>query len=92
MLKNKIMIHYKMVVEIKKKKSMNKIIYDHNFYLANKEKYSQSSKLKYYSKKTDISMNDIEEMLNSFGDIHTMQLLKKKVLEIKLEKITAELQ
>ena len=92
MLKNKILYQYSMVVEIKKKKSMNKIIYDHNFYQANKEKYSNLSKIKYYSKKMEISMDEIEEMLKSFGDIHTIQLLQKKVLENKLIKITEQLQ
>jgi hypothetical protein len=79
------------MAEIKKKKSMNKMIYDHNFYLANKEKYCKSSMFKYYSKKTDTSMNDIEEMLKSFGDIHTIQLLKKKVLELKVAKLIEQL-
>lgn len=91
MLKNKILYQYRMV-EIKKKKSMNKIIYDHNFYQANKEKYCKSSMFKYYSKKTDTSMNDIEEMLNSVGDINTLQILKKKVLEIKVAKLIEQLQ
>ncbi len=46
---------------------------------------------KYYSKKTDTSMNDIEEMLKSVGDINTLQILKKKVLELKVAKLIEQL-
>ena len=75
-----------MVAPIKmhqKRQSNNKVIYDRNFYQENKAKYSQISLLKYYAKLLKMSKIDVDEMVKTFGDIHTIQLLKKRVLELE---------
>jgi hypothetical protein len=65
------------------KQSNNKVIYDRNFHQENKAKYSQISQLKYYAKLLKMSKIDVDEMVKTFGDIHTIQLLKKRVLELE---------
>ena len=65
-----------------KRQSNTKVIYDRNFHQENKSVIFSSTLLKYYSKKTEMSIPDIEELFKAFGDIHTIQLLKKKIIEI----------
>jgi hypothetical protein len=67
---------------IQNKQSNTKVIYDRDFKKENKTFICSTSLLKYYSKKTEMSIPDIEELFKAFGDIHTIQLLKKKIIEI----------
>jgi hypothetical protein len=65
-----------------KKQTNTKVIYDRDFKKENKSVIFSTTLLKYYSKKTEMSIPDIEELFKAFGDIHTIQLLKKKIIEI----------
>ena len=75
-------------IKMRKNKQTNtKVEYDRNYYKEHKTELSKRQLLKYYSKKSNVPMEDIDEMVKGYGEEETFNLLKKRCIEIKLEKM-----
>lgn len=67
------------------KQSNKKNEYDRNFYKEHKQDLCNRQLLKYYSKKSNVPMDDVDEMVKGYGLDDTFKLLKKRCIEMKLE-------
>ena len=66
---------------------MYDIMYDMDFCIKYDIPFSQLRLYKHYSKRTGISMQDIDKMQEDVGDIKTNQFLKQRVRDLLIEKM-----
>ena len=69
---------------MKTKQSGKKATYDKKFYDENKCEYQMKSKINYYSRNTNMTKTEIDEMMNGYGIDEALRLLKIKKQEEKL--------